>query len=148
MDVREIAISAFDKENSEELKERLIALLPEELQKKENILKQEQAQGFNEKTINILNISLTKKRETRLMLDHLLELLGSSRLQLERELDSRLDDELNFFIRLDKDAWRHDEVKIVEHGNCIHIKIGIITYPRKREEALVQLASWLEAKGF
>lgn len=150
MDVREISISIFSKNDDlSSIESGLRALLPDELQKKEGIIKEQTAQGFNENTITILSVHITKKTETRLLLDHLREILTPERLLLAHQLDSRLDDELNFFIRLDREKWLHTQKPVlVDHGDCVHIKIGIVTYPKKRGQALVQLSAWLEAKDF
>ena len=51
--------------------------------------------------------------------------------------ESRLDDNLDFFLRFGKDEYiRNDKLMLTDSGNCFHIKISIDAFPKKREIAL------------
>ena len=51
--------------------------------------------------------------------------------------ESRLDEDLNFFVRIDKEKWIDGkEMFLTDSGNCFHIKILIAAFPKKRENAL------------
>ena len=54
---------------------------------------------------------------------------------LIEQLQSRLDNHLHFYIRLDKDRILCNEYLLTDYGNCFHIKISIAAYPHKREIA-------------
>ena len=57
--------------------------------------------------------------------------------QILREDESRLDENLDFFIRLDKDSWINDKkLELTDSGKCFHLKISIAAFPKKREVAL------------
>ena len=52
------------------------------------------------------------------------------------QLESRLDEGLHFYIRLNKDKFLVDKYELTDAGNCLHIKIAIAAYPNKREVAV------------
>jgi hypothetical protein len=47
-----------------------------------------------------------------------------------------MDDKGNFFLRFDKQKAYLNELKVVEHGDSIHVKIKIAAYPAKKEPAM------------
>ena len=56
---------------------------------------------------------------------------------LIRQAESRLDDNLDFFIRFDKESWiKNNKLELTDTGKCFHLRMGIAAFPRKREVAL------------
>ena len=126
-----------EEENKEKLKEKLISLVPFNMEDEKVKLMEDTAIGFNEKKIKIYEITLEKTRHTNAFLKHLQELLNQKQKELLlRQAESRLDEEYNFFIRLDKEKFLNNEIFITDSGNCFHIKMNIACFPRKRDLAL------------
>lgn len=133
-----VRISVFTKEeeNAAEIEEKLRRLVHFDLEKEKISVQKQAATGFNEKKITIMEIILVKDRHINAFLDFLKEKLGERQKELLlRQKESRLDDELNFFMRLDKEKLLQDEFWITDSGNCFHIRISVAAFPRKRENA-------------
>ena len=47
-----------------------------------------------------------------------------------------MDDSGNLFLRFDKQRAYQGDLKVVEHGDSIHLKIKIAAYPAKKKVAL------------
>ena len=45
------------------------------------------------------------------------------------------DDDLNFFLRLEKPKLFNHEYWITDSGDCMHIKINLAAFPKKKEKA-------------
>ena len=137
-----IKLSVFSKEsendNEEVIKEKLLSLIPFDLEKEKLKLEQDSAEGLEGKRIRIFSIKLQKQRHTNQFLENLKEKLTKEQKELLlRQIETRLENELNFFIRLDKNKLiNNSEFFITEKGNCFHIKISIAAFPAKREKAL------------
>jgi RNA binding exosome subunit len=60
------------------------------------------------------------------------------------QIESRLDEELFFFMRIDKDSWNIEKKTILtDSGNCYHIRITVAAFPKKRESAVALLNRFL-----
>ncbi len=134
-----ITVSVFVKpeENAENVRSSFIALFPFDLQKEKIVVASEKATSFEDRSITILTLRLLKESHVRLFLAHLLKQLTKNEqeeLYLQRE--SRLGEDLQFYIRLDKNAVQNRIFKLTDKGNCVHIRIAIAAYPKKREVAL------------
>jgi RNA binding exosome subunit len=62
-------------------------------------------------------------------------LTKEDKILLEKQIESRLDDALHFYIRLEKNSLLCDLYEVTDSGNCFHFKISIATYPHSRESA-------------
>lgn len=134
-----IAVSVFVKpeENADNVRSSFIALFPFDLPKEKIVVASEKVTSFEDRSITILTVRLLKESHIRLFLDHLLEQLNKNEqaeLYLQRE--SRLSEDLQFYIRLDKDGVERGIFRLTDGGNCVHIRIAIAAYPKKREVAL------------
>ncbi|MDP2749933.1 MAG: RNA-binding domain-containing protein [Nanoarchaeota archaeon] len=135
-----VTISVFVKpeESEAEIESALKKLLNIDVEKEKIQIKKQKAVGFNERIIKILEVTIDKNRLVNKFIEQL-----SSRLKPEqkelliRQTDSRLDDDLNFFMRLDKQRLINDDYWITDEGDCYHIKIGIACFPKKRENAFI-----------
>jgi len=132
-----LSVFCYPEENYETLKEKLISLLPFNIEKEKIILKESKAEGFNERQIKILEMILEKERHTNAFFDNLLSKLTEAQKDLLlRQAESRLDKDFNFFVRLDKEKLLNNRFFITDSGNCYHIKLNLAVFPRKKELAL------------
>ena len=117
---------------------KLLFLVPFDLKKQKIELKKTNATGFNERKIIILEIHLEKEAHTNFFLTSLgKNLTDEQKLLITRQAESRLDDELKFFLRLDKSKLiNEDKLWLTDKGDCYHIKIKIAAFPKKKEVAL------------
>ena len=135
-----ITITEFTKEgeNLAQVKQALKELIPFDLSQEKILLKEEIATSTNESLITILTIFFQKESQTNKFLEFLTTKLTSEqkKLLLEQK-ESRTDELLYFFIRIEKDKWNNNkELVLTDAGNCIHLKIAIAAFPAKREIAL------------
>lgn len=138
-----VTLSVFAKPHEGEdlaaLRQALIDLVPLSLEDEKLAVKDEVAKGFNEQPIHILNITISKQAHTNLFIAQMLNRLTSEQKELlVSQKESRLDAELNFFIRLDKDKWLAERaMSITDSGRCFHINMAIAAYPARRPDALL-----------
>jgi RNA binding exosome subunit len=91
----------------------------------------------NEPTIYQFEVKLEKQKHIKDFLNSLKEKLTDEQKNLLiAQADSRLNDEMQYFMRFDKVRFLQDELWLVDHGDCIHIKITVACYPNNRETAL------------
>jgi len=137
--VHNMCITVFCKpeENIEIITKKLLFLVPFNLEKEKIELKKTKAIGFNEKKIVILKIYLKKEFHINLFLTNLSKNLTDEQKSLIiKQADSRLDNELNFFLRFDKSKLiNEDKLWLTDKGDCYHIRMKIAAFPHKREVA-------------
>lgn len=132
-----ISVFSYKEEDEEKITKTLLSLIPFDLEKEKIELKIQDVKGFNENDIKISEIILSKQRHAEGFFKFMLSKLNDKQKKLLIEQkESRLDDNLNFFIRLDKEALLNNEFLITDSGNCFHIRISIAAFPAKREEGL------------
>lgn len=123
-------------------------LLPIDFKKEKITVSTEEAEGFDEKTIYILTLKTEKRRHNWLLLETVFKKMSDADKQkIYRQRDSRLDDQGNFFLRLDKPSLLEGEFQLVEHGDCFHFKIKIAAFPSNREKLMNSLETVLEKIG-
>ena len=149
--VHRITVSAFAKpeENVEGIREAVIALVPFDLNRARVVLGTENAQGFDERIIKIFSVSLTREAQTNDFLDFLLNKFSDEQKRLLiSQAESRLDANLDFFIRIDKDHWVNErELWLTDSGSCFHIKLAVAAYPKKRDAALLLIRKLFSQKS-
>jgi RNA binding exosome subunit len=140
-----LSVFAYEGEDSVKIESVLRSLFPLSLEQEKVELKQTNATGFAERRIIIFEIFLQKEKHTNAFLNNLKQKLSDDQRQLLlRQSVSRLDDELNFFIRLDKDKLLNESrVWVTDSGNCFHIRMSVAAYPSNREAALKVICGWL-----
>lgn len=143
-----VTVSVFcrPEDDEPEVLNKLSSLFPFNLEESKIKIRQQSALGFNERRIRIFDVALEKERHCNDFLNYLKEKLSDEQRELLfRQRNSRLDEELNFFIRLDKDRLvREGRLFITDRGNCYHIKISVAAFPAKRETALQVLEKYLK----
>jgi RNA binding exosome subunit len=112
-------------------------LFPTDLENERLSINKTNAEGFNNRNITIYELSLTKESHTNMFIKNLRERLNQDQKDLLfRQAESRLDENLDFFIRLGKQELLRGDYYITDSGDCFHIRIGIAAFPRKKETAL------------
>jgi len=131
-----------DDEDVEKIKKAFLNLFPFDISE---ILIERKNRGFEEKIIRELNVELEKNAQIMLFLKDLSsKLVAEDKNKLVKEFDSRFSDEYFFFMRLDKDSLLNGHYVIVDSGNCIHIKFGILAYPKNKINALKNVEELLK----
>lgn len=140
-----LSVFAHEEDDEEQIEQAFLSLLPFDLEQEKLNLKRTTATGFKERKIKILELTLTKEKHTSKFLTFLKQKLSDDQRQLLlKQSGSRLDNELNFFIRLDKPKLLNNEFWITDDGNCFHIRISVAAYPAKRGAALRVIEEWLK----
>ena len=132
-----INVFSYPEEDYKIIKSKFISLFPFDIEKEKIKLEESKAEGFNERQIIILEASIEKERHTKVFFENfLLKLKPEQKEMILRQIESRVDEELNFFIRLDKEKLLQDEYYVTDSGNCYHLRFNLAVFPRKRELAL------------
>ncbi len=63
--------------------------------------------------------------------------------RLEREIEQRLDDDLVFWIRFDKQAAARGELRLSDGQDIIQVRAKLATYPKDRDVGLAFLRDFL-----
>jgi len=133
-----VNLRVFCKEDEDKklIIEKLKLLLPFDLEKEKIKIEERRAEGLGEKRIYVIKVVLTRDKNINAFIENLVSKLGDEKKTLLEQLESRLDDDLNFFIRLNKEMLLKDKFIVTDSGNCYHIKINIASFPKKRENVV------------
>ena len=144
-----LEVFAKEDENLDEIEEALRAFIPFDMEKEKITVDVEKAVSFQEKIIKILTIVLSKESHTNNFLRFLLDKFTDAQKKLLTEqAESRLDPHFHFFVRFDKAAWiANRTLKIIEGGDCFHLKLALASYPKKKETALPLIEKLLTQKS-
>ena len=124
----------YENEDKDEVLEALLNILPTAEPEAE------EAEGLLEEKMLILTGAISKKRETKEFLNTLIASIGEDQLiKLYNDLDRKMDEKGNLFLRLSKEKALDEEWKILDGGDSIHLKIKIAAYPAKKEVALKKI---------
>lgn len=124
----------YENEDNDEVLEALLNILPTAEPEAE------EAEGLLEEKMLILTGAISKKRETKEFLNTLIESIGEEQLiKLYNDLDRKMDEKGNLFLRLSKEKALDEEWEILDGGDSIHLKIKIAAYPAKKEVALKKI---------
>lgn len=96
----------------------------------------EPTEGYYKNSVLILSDKITRKRETRDFVKILNEMPDLDKKRISHQLENKIDDNGNLFLRFDKQRAYLGDLKVVEHGDSIHVKIKMAAYPAKKEIAL------------
>lgn len=136
--VHNVRISAFSKpeEDYNQIKSSFLALLGmiPEIEKIE--LVESTCTGFNDRKIKTLEVILDKNRHCHRFLKHLISILDNKQITtIINQIPSRLDDNLFFFLRLDKQSFINKKVLLTDSGDCFHIRLSIASFPKRKDIA-------------
>ncbi len=96
----------------------------------------EATEGYYKNPVLILSNKIDKKREIKDFVEKLSKMNDPTRKRILHQLENKMDDSGNLFLRFDKQRAYQGDLKVVEHGDSIHLKIKIAAYPAKKKVAL------------
>jgi len=120
----------YGTENEEKVKKAIKTLFPNSLPQLET------TEGYYGNPVLILHDKIEKKRDIKDFIQILNEVEPSDKKRILYKLESKMDDRGNLFLRFDKQKAYLAELKIVEHGDSIHVKIKMAAYPAKKANAM------------
>ena len=133
-----LTVFSYENENVDAILESCRNFFPFNLDENKIIIKNTIASGFNEKRIYILETTLANNNLINKFLRSIFSILDETqKKQILMQIDSRLDEHLDFFLRFDKDSWINGKkIVLTDSGKCFHARISIAAFPKKREIAL------------
>jgi len=112
-------------------------LLPIDFTKEKLAINEEIVESFENRKIKIYSLDILKEAHTNLFVNTLKDLLGKESCKLlVMQKESRLDEELFFYLRINKGYILKDMVELTDGGDCVHIKMHIASFPKNKENAL------------
>src|SRR3989338_8351727 len=142
-------VFSYENENIQNILGAFLKFFPFSLEENKIELKKTEAKGDSESSITIFEVVLTKTNLINQFLDFILGSLDKKQKELILEqIESRLDENLDFFIRFDKKEWiSSNKLKLTDSGKCFHLKINVAAFPRKREIGLKIINELFQNKG-
>ncbi|MBI2580573.1 hypothetical protein HYV85_02065 [Candidatus Woesearchaeota archaeon] len=133
-----IRVFCGEEENEAEVTEGLKWLVPLDLEKEKIVIQRHNALGFGDRRIAVFEVALTKERHVKAFIENLLQKLPEQQEQLlMKQLDSRIDDQANFFVRFEKEILaKHRDLLVTDGGNCYHVRIKIASFPSTKKSAV------------
>ena len=101
---------------------------------------------MTEDKIIILSGTVSKKRYTKEFFNLLLESVDLDK--LNDDLERKMDEKGNWFLRFDKEDAIDEKMTIKDSGDSIHLKIKIAAYPAKKEIAVDKVREAIFDKNF
>ncbi len=99
-----------------------------------------EVEGYYGNPILMYNIKISRKAQTRAFIHFIKDNLSPSDLaDLRTELSSRLDDDLVFHLRFNKQAAFMGRVEMTSSSDAVIVKVKIATYPKDIRKAQVVL---------
>ena len=126
----------YENENIDDISQAILNILPEAE------IEAEEAEGLLEDKIIILSGVVSKKRYTKTFFNTLLENVNLD--ELNNDLEKKIDDKGNWFLRFDKKDALDEKFTIKDSGDSIHLKIKIAAYPAKKEIAVSKVRQAIE----
>jgi RNA binding exosome subunit len=137
MKAHNIQLRAFyTPELLEEGKQAFKQILPKEVEVKEELLEPETEGGVFTKPLCVLTALVSKQSQVKELLKTIVSGLSVEDLsELKNTLDSRVDDDCNLYLRLDKKALTEGRL-ILHTRDAIQVRIKPACFPKKKEKAL------------
>lgn len=133
----------YNNENQDELIDALHLILPEV------VPELEEAEGMLGENDNILIYSgiVDKKRYLKDFLSNLIDELDKSQLlKLYDDVERKMDEQCNLFLRFSKESAINEKWEIIDGGDSIHLKIKVAAYPAKKDIAVKNFKEFLSDK--
>ncbi|SDA47904.1 RNA-binding protein [Methanobrevibacter millerae] len=121
-------VFVYENEDIDELSQAILNILPEAE------IDAEEAEGLMEDRIIILSGVVSKKRYTKTFFNLLLDSVDLDK--LNDDLERKIDEKGNWFLRFDKSDAIDEKLTVKDSGDSIHLKIKIAAYPAKKEIAI------------
>ena len=144
-----LTVFSYENENIQNILGAFLKFFPFSLEENKIELKKTEAKGASESIITIFEVILTKTNLINRFLDFILSSLDKKQKELIlKQIESRLDENLDFFIRFDEDEWiKNNKLELTDSGKCFHLKINVAAFPRKREIGLKIINELFQNKG-
>lgn len=123
-------VFVYGTENEEKVREAIKTLFPNSSPQTDI------TEGYFKNPVLILHDKITRNRDIKEFVKLLDDLDSQAKKRILNELDSKMDDKGNLFLRFDKQMAYFGNLKVIEHGDAIHVKIKMAAYPAKKENAL------------
>ena len=120
----------YEDEDLDELTDAILNIFPDAS------IEMEEAEGLTEDKIIILSGVVDKKRHTKSFFNRILELNQDQLDKLDNDLERKMDEKGNLFLRLSKEGAIEDEIEILDSGDSIHLKVKIAAFPAKKSIAI------------
>lgn len=131
----------YENEDEQELRTALNNIFPDV------IPEVEEAEGLLEDEIIILSGVIDKKRYLKDFLNNLFEELGTDEIiKLYDDIERKMDDQCNLFLRLSKEDAIDEDWHIIDNGDSIHLKIKVEAYPAKKDIAVKNMKEFIKEK--
>ena len=118
----------YEDESADEITDAILNILPEAE------IEAEEAEGLLEDKIIILTGVVSKKRYTKTFFNTLLESVDLDK--LNDDLERKMDEKGNWFLRFDKTDALDEKWTILDKGDAIHLKVKIAAFPAKKQIAV------------
>ena len=118
----------YEHESIDEISQAILNILPEAE------IEAEEAEGLLEDKIIILSGTVSKKRYTKTFFNTLLEWTDLDK--LNEDLERKIDEKGNWFLRFDKEDAFDEIWTIKDSGDSIHLKVKIAAFPAKKQIAV------------
>ena len=118
----------YEDESVEEISQAILNILPEAE------IEAEEAEGMLEDKIIILSGVVSKKRYTKTFFNTLLD--STDLEKLNSDLERKMDEKGNWFLRFDKSDALDEKWTILDSGDSVHMKIKIAAYPARKDIAV------------
>ena len=118
----------YEDESVDEISQAILNLRPEAE------IESEEAEGLLEDKIIILSGMVSKKRYTKTFFNKLLESVDLEK--LNNDLEQKIDEKGNWFLRFDKADALDEKLTILDKGDSIHLRVKIAAFPAKKQIAV------------
>ncbi|WP_296804368.1 RNA-binding protein [uncultured Methanobrevibacter sp.] len=118
----------YEDESVEEVSQAILNILPEAE------IEAEEAEGMLEDKIIILSGVVSKKRYTKTFFNTLLD--STDLEKLNSDLERKMDEKGNWFLRFDKSDALDEKWTILDSGDSVHMKIKVAAYPARKDIAV------------
>ena len=118
----------YEDESVEEISQAILNILPEAE------IEAEEAEGMLEDKIIILSGVVSKKRYTKTFFNTLLD--STDLEKLNSDLERKMDEKGNWFLRFDKSDALDEKWTILDSGDSVHMKIKVAAYPARKDIAV------------
>ena len=118
----------YEDEDVDEISQAILNILPEAE------IEAEEAEGMLEDRILILSGVVSKKRYTKAFFNTLLENVDLDK--LNDDLERKMDEKGNWFLRFDKIDAFDEKWTILDKGDAIHLKVKVAAFPAKKQIAV------------
>ena len=127
----------YENESIDEITQSILNILPEA------DIEAEEAEGLLEDKIIILSGVVSKKRYTKTFFKTLLDSVDLEKVNDDLEL--KIDEKGNWFLRFDKDDALDEKWTILDKGDAIHLKVKIAAFPAKKQIAVDKVREAIES---